>query len=41
MTVTIRPTDRRDIVAVAELIEEIERFYASTEIQPLEERRPR
>ncbi|MDX2671955.1 GNAT family N-acetyltransferase [Streptomyces sp. NRRL_ISP-5395] len=39
MTVTIRPADRRDIVAVAELIEEIERFYGSTEIQPLEERR--
>ncbi|WP_335940284.1 cyclophane-containing RiPP N-acetyltransferase HaaN [Streptomyces sp. PTD5-9] len=38
MTVTIRPADRRDIVAVAELIEEIERFYGSTEIQPLEER---
>ncbi|OKJ49460.1 cyclophane-containing RiPP N-acetyltransferase HaaN [Streptomyces sp. CB02115] len=40
MTVTIRPTDRLDIVAVAELIEEIERFYGSTEIQPLEERHP-
>ncbi|MFD6989201.1 cyclophane-containing RiPP N-acetyltransferase HaaN [Streptomyces sp. NPDC059943] len=39
MTVTIRPADRRDIVAVAELIEEIERFYGSSEIQPLEERR--
>ncbi|MFG3176244.1 GNAT family N-acetyltransferase [Streptomyces sp. NBC_01696] len=39
MTVTIRPADRRDIVAVAELIEEIERFYGSTEIQPLKERR--
>ncbi|MFF2960547.1 cyclophane-containing RiPP N-acetyltransferase HaaN [Streptomyces sp. NPDC057963] len=38
MTVTIRPADRRDIVAVAELIEEIERFYGSTEIQPLDER---
>ncbi|MEV7849543.1 cyclophane-containing RiPP N-acetyltransferase HaaN [Streptomyces sp. NPDC088183] len=38
MTVTIRPADRRDIVAVAELIEEIERFYGSAEIQPLEER---
>ncbi|MEU9460454.1 cyclophane-containing RiPP N-acetyltransferase HaaN [Streptomyces sp. NPDC048312] len=38
MTVTIRPADRLDIVAVAELIEEIERFYGSTEIQPLEER---
>ncbi|MEV8104690.1 cyclophane-containing RiPP N-acetyltransferase HaaN [Streptomyces sp. NPDC088135] len=39
MTVTIRPADRRDIVAVAELIEEIERFYGSAEIQPLGERR--
>nr|WSZ96557.1 GNAT family N-acetyltransferase [Streptomyces sp. NBC_00857] len=39
MTVTIRPADRRDIVAVAELIEEIERFYGSTEIQPFDERR--
>ncbi|MGW1105534.1 cyclophane-containing RiPP N-acetyltransferase HaaN [Streptomyces sp. NPDC002540] len=38
MTVTIRPADRRDIVAVAELIEEIELFYGSTEIQTLEER---
>ncbi|CAM5633636.1 cyclophane-containing RiPP N-acetyltransferase HaaN [Streptomyces narbonensis] len=39
MTVTIRPADRSDIVALAELIEEIERFYGSTEIQALEERR--
>lgn len=39
MTVTIRPADKRDILAVAELIEEIERFYGATEIQPLEERR--
>ncbi|MER6521097.1 cyclophane-containing RiPP N-acetyltransferase HaaN [Streptomyces sp. NPDC001553] len=39
MTVTIRPAERRDTVAVADLIEEIERFYGSTEIQPLEERR--
>ncbi|WP_411113933.1 cyclophane-containing RiPP N-acetyltransferase HaaN [Streptomyces sp. 029-5] len=38
MTVTIRPADRLDIMAVAELIEEIERFYGSTEIQPREER---
>ncbi|MFC7303181.1 cyclophane-containing RiPP N-acetyltransferase HaaN [Streptomyces monticola] len=38
MTVTIRPVDKRDIVAVAELIEEIERFYGTTEIQPFEER---
>ncbi|MCX4550388.1 cyclophane-containing RiPP N-acetyltransferase HaaN [Streptomyces sp. NBC_01500] len=39
MTVTIRPADERDIMAVAQLIEEIERFYGSTEIQPFEERR--
>lgn len=39
MTVTIRPADKRDIVALAELIEEIERFYGSTDIQPMEERR--
>ncbi|MFE2832984.1 cyclophane-containing RiPP N-acetyltransferase HaaN [Streptomyces mirabilis] len=39
MSVTIRAADKRDITAVAELIEEIERFYESTEIQPFEERR--
>ncbi|MEU5638391.1 GNAT family N-acetyltransferase [Streptomyces milbemycinicus] len=38
MSVTIRPADRRDILALAELIEEIERFYGSTQIQPLAER---
>ncbi|MFF4344912.1 cyclophane-containing RiPP N-acetyltransferase HaaN [Kitasatospora sp. NPDC001540] len=38
MTVTIRHADRRDTMAVAVLIEEIERFYGSTEIQPIEER---
>ncbi|AEM87690.1 cyclophane-containing RiPP N-acetyltransferase HaaN [Streptomyces violaceusniger] len=38
MSVTIRPADKRDVIAVAELIEEIERFYGSTEIQPLAER---
>ncbi|MGW7365603.1 cyclophane-containing RiPP N-acetyltransferase HaaN [Streptomyces sp. NPDC054841] len=38
MTVTIRPADKRDVQAVAELIEEIERFYGTTEIQPLDER---
>ncbi|WP_435241807.1 cyclophane-containing RiPP N-acetyltransferase HaaN [Streptomyces cucumeris] len=38
MSVTIRPAEKRDILAVAELIEEIERFYGSTEIQPLDER---
>ncbi|MFD8462282.1 cyclophane-containing RiPP N-acetyltransferase HaaN [Streptomyces antimycoticus] len=38
MSVTIRPADKRDVLAVAELIEEIERFYGSTEIQSLAER---
>ncbi|WP_327375801.1 GNAT family N-acetyltransferase [Streptomyces sp. NBC_01216] len=39
MTVTIRPAEKRDVLAVAELIEEIERHYGATEFQPLEERR--
>lgn len=39
MTVTIRPAHRDDIPALADLIEEIERFYGATEIQPLAERR--
>ncbi|WP_428843695.1 cyclophane-containing RiPP N-acetyltransferase HaaN [Streptomyces hirsutus] len=41
MTVAIRPAEKRDVPAVAELIEEIERFYgaADTDIQPLDERR--
>ncbi|ANP55666.1 ribosomal protein S18 acetylase RimI-like enzyme [Streptomyces griseochromogenes] len=41
MTVTIRPAEKRDIPAVAQLIEEIERFYGANDadIQPLEERR--
>jgi ribosomal protein S18 acetylase RimI-like enzyme len=39
MTVTIRPAGKRDIPAVAELIEEVERFYGSSVVQPLEERR--
>lgn len=39
MGVTIRAADKRDTAALAELIEEIERFYGSTEIQPFEERR--
>ncbi|WP_063735286.1 cyclophane-containing RiPP N-acetyltransferase HaaN [Streptomyces sp. RTd22] len=39
MTVTIRPAEMRDVLALAELIEEIERFYGSTEAQPLDERR--
>ncbi|MEW2620785.1 cyclophane-containing RiPP N-acetyltransferase HaaN [Streptomyces sp. NPDC048106] len=40
MTVTIRPAEKRDVPALAELIGEIERFYgvADTDIQPLEER---
>ncbi|MGW0879525.1 cyclophane-containing RiPP N-acetyltransferase HaaN [Streptomyces sp. NPDC002671] len=39
MGVTIRTADKRDTVALAELIEEIERFYGATEVQPFEERR--
>ncbi|GFH39463.1 cyclophane-containing RiPP N-acetyltransferase HaaN [Streptomyces pacificus] len=39
MTVTIRPAEKRDVLAVAELIEEIERHYGATDFQPLEERR--
>jgi ribosomal protein S18 acetylase RimI-like enzyme len=41
MSVTIRPAEKRDVPAMAELIEEIERFYGATDtdIQPLEERR--
>ncbi|MGM9466157.1 cyclophane-containing RiPP N-acetyltransferase HaaN [Streptomyces murinus] len=40
MTATIRPAEKRDVPALAELIEEIERFYgaADTDIQPLDER---
>ncbi|MFF5665590.1 cyclophane-containing RiPP N-acetyltransferase HaaN [Streptomyces griseofuscus] len=40
MTATIRPAEKRDVPALAELIEEIERFYGAgdTDIQPLEER---
>jgi GNAT superfamily N-acetyltransferase len=38
MTVTIRPAEKQDIRAVAELIAEIERFYGATEFQPLAER---
>jgi ribosomal protein S18 acetylase RimI-like enzyme len=38
MTVTIRPAEKRDVLAVAELIEEIERFYGATEVRPLEKR---
>ncbi|MGW7723093.1 hypothetical protein ACWGJ6_07055 [Streptomyces canus] len=41
MTVPIRSADKRDIPAMAEVIEEIERFYGATDtdIQPIEERR--
>ncbi|MFD4760441.1 cyclophane-containing RiPP N-acetyltransferase HaaN [Streptomyces sp. NPDC058439] len=39
MTVTIRPAGQGDILAVADLIEEIERFYGSVDIQPVGERR--
>ncbi|WP_406437651.1 GNAT family N-acetyltransferase [Streptomyces sp. NBC_00631] len=41
MTVTIRPAEKRDVPALAELIEEIERYYgaADTDIQPIDERR--
>ncbi|MFI6859524.1 cyclophane-containing RiPP N-acetyltransferase HaaN [Streptomyces sp. NPDC050421] len=39
MTVKIRPVGQGDILAVAVLIEEIERFYGSVEIQPMDERR--
>ncbi|MCX4641776.1 cyclophane-containing RiPP N-acetyltransferase HaaN [Streptomyces sp. NBC_01446] len=38
MSVTIRPVEKSDIQALAGLIEEIERFYDSTDIQPLDER---
>ncbi|AEW93923.1 MULTISPECIES: cyclophane-containing RiPP N-acetyltransferase HaaN [Streptomycetaceae] len=39
MGVTIRPAEKRDVPAVAELIEEIERFYGATGIQPFDQRR--
>ncbi|MGW1496157.1 cyclophane-containing RiPP N-acetyltransferase HaaN [Streptomyces sp. NPDC002402] len=38
MALRIRAAERGDIRALAELIEEIERFYGSTKFQPLEER---
>ncbi|MET9507878.1 cyclophane-containing RiPP N-acetyltransferase HaaN [Streptomyces flavidovirens] len=40
MSVTIRPAEKGDVKAVAELIEEIERFYGTTDadIQPIGER---
>jgi ribosomal protein S18 acetylase RimI-like enzyme len=40
MTVTIRPAEKRDVQAVAELIGEIEEFYGATKIQPMDERTP-
>lgn len=40
MTVTIRPAEKGDVQAVAELIGEIEEFYGASEIQPLDERTP-
>ncbi|MDQ0778383.1 GNAT superfamily N-acetyltransferase [Streptomyces aurantiacus] len=40
MTVTIRPVEKSDVRGLAELIEEIERFYGTTDadIQPFDER---
>lgn len=38
-TVLIRPARRDDVPALADLIEEIERFYGAVDIQPLAERR--
>ncbi|MBT2509830.1 GNAT family N-acetyltransferase [Streptomyces sp. ISL-98] len=40
MSVTIRPAEKSDVRGVAELIEEIERFYGTTDadIQPFDER---
>ncbi|MBT2397219.1 cyclophane-containing RiPP N-acetyltransferase HaaN [Streptomyces sp. ISL-100] len=40
MSVTIRPAEKSDVRSVAELIEEIERFYGTTDadIQPFDER---
>ncbi|MFE2429391.1 cyclophane-containing RiPP N-acetyltransferase HaaN [Streptomyces sp. NPDC059373] len=40
MSVTIRPAEKNDVRALSELIEEIERFYGSTDsdIQPFDER---
>ncbi|MFF5333991.1 GNAT family N-acetyltransferase [Streptomyces sp. NPDC013181] len=39
MTVTIRPAHPDDVPALAALIEEIERFYGGTALQPFPERR--
>lgn len=39
MNIRIRPARAGDVWALARLIEEIERFYGATEIQPFEERR--
>ncbi|MFE2440510.1 hypothetical protein ACFXDF_00285 [Streptomyces sp. NPDC059426] len=38
MSVTIHLADKRDTLTMADLIEEIERFYGSTQIQPLAQR---
>ncbi|MEE6270434.1 MULTISPECIES: cyclophane-containing RiPP N-acetyltransferase HaaN [Streptomyces] len=38
MSVTIRPAETGDVPAVAELVEEMDRFYGETEVQPLAER---
>ncbi|MFD3483763.1 cyclophane-containing RiPP N-acetyltransferase HaaN [Streptomyces sp. NPDC058665] len=38
MTVSIRPAEEQDVIGVAQLIEEIERFYGSAEIQTFDER---
>ena len=38
MTVRIRPATPADLPIIAHLIEEIERFYGATTVQPLEER---
>ncbi|MGZ2356096.1 GNAT family N-acetyltransferase [Streptomyces sp. 372A] len=39
MPMTVRPARRDDVPSLATLIEEIERFYGATDIQPLAERR--
>ncbi|MFF2807055.1 cyclophane-containing RiPP N-acetyltransferase HaaN [Streptomyces sp. NPDC058000] len=38
MSVTIRPAGTGDVRAVAELVEEMDRFYGEAEVQPLDER---
>ncbi|MFD7707885.1 cyclophane-containing RiPP N-acetyltransferase HaaN [Streptomyces sp. NPDC059786] len=39
MGVTIRAAEERDVDGLAGLVEEIERFYGASEVQPFEERR--